>query len=161
MYGIDDIFVWQDLRELHYEEQMIVMPAKEVLNLGVRAMTIYLRRLREAIQEGKLALTGMALNQASDSDFASNMFSINILFSGWDRLVASDFWNSLTLSPCKQIPKEVYDMIDLKDLSVDKNGILEIESSILHFDELEVLSANMNNVENLNFLLGDPRKPPW
>ena len=58
---------------------MIVMPAKEVLNLGVRAMTIYLRRLREAIQEGKLALTGMALNQASDSDFASNMFSINIL----------------------------------------------------------------------------------
>lgn len=55
----------QDLRELHYEEQMIVMPAKEVLNLGVRAMTIYLRRLREAIQYSKLALTGMTLAQVS------------------------------------------------------------------------------------------------
>lgn len=52
-------------------------------------------------------------------------------------------------------------MIDLRDLSVDKNSILEIENSILQFDELEVLSANMNNVEHLNFLLGDPRKPPW
>lgn len=52
-------------------------------------------------------------------------------------------------------------MVDLKDLIVDKNDILEIENSILQFDELEVLSANMNKVENLNFLLGDPRKPPW
>ena len=65
MHKPNDRGALQDLRELHYEEQMIVMPAKEVLNLGGRAMTIYLRRLREAIQENKLALTGMTLAQAS------------------------------------------------------------------------------------------------
>ena len=112
----------QDLRELHYEEQMIVMPAKEVLNLGVRSLTIYLRRLREAILHSRLALTGMSLTQ---------------------------------------VPKEVYDMIDLKELSVDKNGILELESGIINFEELEVLSVNMNQLSDLSFLLGDPRKPPW
>ena len=112
----------QDLRELHYEEQMIVMPTKEVLALGVRAMTIYLRRLREALLRRCLALSGMGLTQ---------------------------------------VPKEVYDMIDLKELSVDKNAILEIEPDILNFDELEVLSANINQVQDLNFLLGDSRKPPW
>ncbi len=112
----------QDLRELQYEEQTIVMPNKEILRLGVRAMTIYLRRLLEALTKRCLALTGMGLTQ---------------------------------------IPKEVYDMIDLKELSVDKNAIYDIEGGILNFDELEVLSVNINEVQDLNFLLGDPRKPPW
>ena len=112
----------QDLRELHFDEQMIVMPTKEVLALGIRSMTVYLRRLKEAIVKSRLALTGMTLSQ---------------------------------------VPKEVYDMIDLKELIVDKNSIFEIEAAILNFDVLEVLSANLNDVENLNFLLGDPRKPPW
>lgn len=89
VYVAHDMFLWQDLRELHYEEQMIVMPSKEVLNLGVRAMTIYLRRLREAIRQGKLALTGMALNQACFSDVTSTIFSISVLVRGCNRHVAS------------------------------------------------------------------------
>ncbi len=49
------------MREIKVDETMIVLPSKLVMSLEVRAIMIYLRRLFEASNTGKLGLTGMGL----------------------------------------------------------------------------------------------------
>ena len=111
-----------ELRELKIDQEMIVMPSKEVMGLDVQAIMMYLRRLHDAITTLSLSLTGMGL---------------------------------------ANVPKEAWAMTEMQQLTLDKNMVSEIEGGLVFFEKLETFSCNLNQVADLNFLLGDPRSPPW
>jgi leucine-rich repeat protein SHOC2 len=59
------------------------------------------------------------------------------------------------------VPKEVWHMTELTEIGLDKNLVNEIDHEIIHFDYLEIFCCGINKIENFDFLLGDPRSPPW
>eukprot|EP00960_Hanusia_phi_P072776 767876-Hanusia_phi.AAC.5 len=112
----------RNLRELVLDSSMIVIPSQHILSLGVDKTLIFLRRMLEAGEVGRLGLKGMKL---------------------------------------AEIPKDTWKTVGLQELLLDKNEIIQIDSEILQMDSLVILAANMNRIENLNFLLGEAGKPPW
>ena len=59
------------------------------------------------------------------------------------------------------VPPEVVAMTDLVELHLDKNSLTDLPAAIVHFDSLRSLSASVNKISTLAFLLGDSRAEPW